>query len=135
MRDIRFRGRRLDNGEWAYGNLIITTNPFKKEDEPFGYFIHSGPNIMAPEPVDPKTVGQFTGLKDKAGKEIFEGDLISEGGSAPYEVIWQHHSVQWIMQSLSEGRYYRHMAMDYAAKSYEIIGNVFDNPDLLQEIK
>jgi hypothetical protein len=73
---------------------------------------------------------QFTGLADKNGKEIYEGDLISESGSSPYEVKWQCHSVKWIMQSFEEGRYYREMHSDYAKNNYEIIGNIYENPEL-----
>jgi uncharacterized phage protein (TIGR01671 family) len=76
-------------------------------------------------------VMQFTGLTDKNGKEIYEGDLISESNSSPYEVKWQYHSVKWIMQSFEEGRYYREMHSDYAKNNYEIIGNIYENKELL----
>lgn len=76
---------------------------------------------------------QFTGLQDKNGKDIYEGDLISEEGSKPYEVVWQYHSVQWIMQYTGEGRTYRHMAYDYAQQQYEVIGNIYENPELLKQ--
>lgn len=68
----------------------------------------------------------FTGWKDKNGQDIFKGDLISESGSPLYEVVWQAHSGQWIMQSLSEGNGYRQMAYDYAQLNYEIIGNIHE---------
>lgn len=67
----------------------------------------------------------WTGWKDKNGNDIFCGDLISEkGGKTLYEVVWQSHAGQWIMQSLGEGRGYRTMAYDYAQRDYEVVGNI-----------
>lgn len=66
----------------------------------------------------------WTGWNDKNGNEIYCNDLISENGSKPYQVVWQSHAGEWIMQSLEEGRGYRNMAYDYAQRDYEIVGNV-----------
>jgi uncharacterized phage protein (TIGR01671 family) len=86
-REIKFRGKRLDNGEWVYGDLLHLVD---------GVYI-SNDNGCNMAQVDPDTVGQYTGLKDKNGKDVYEGDVI-ETYSHSYIVTWFKRSSAFLLK-------------------------------------
>lgn len=134
-RQIIFRGKRLDNGEWVYGDLEYNRAKniarIHTYDEAGEYFMQ--------HLVEPDSVGQFTGLLDRNGKQIYEGDIVkfhfmtSRSYTTelfPTEKFFGEITVnkynQWVI--LSDGL---EIHIENAVKYGEIIGNRFDNPDLL----
>lgn len=127
MREIKFRGKRLDNGEWLYGSLVILNGR---------YFIFDDANRHE---VDPATVGQYTGLKDKNGKEIYEGDVIrsplSEDKTRPHRIFY-HTGNAAFMGALVDRKElcYLRLDQDWIYKfGKEVIGNIHDNPELIEK--
>ena len=124
MREIIFRGKRLNNGEWIEGSLC-TTIPSDENFYTISYFDFEGYYIE--EKVIPSTIGQYTGLTDKTGKKIFEGDIVwLKNDEEPYQVAFDEccfqvysHGVCYVMDN-----FYDH--------DIEVIGNVFDNPGILK---
>lgn len=126
MREIKFRGKRLDNGEWLYGSLVILNGR---------YFIFDDANRHE---VDPTTVGEFTGLKDKNGKEIYEGDVIrsplSEDKTRPHRIFY-HTGNAAFMGALVDRKElcYLRLDQDWIYKfGKEVISNIRDNPEFLK---
>ena len=145
MREILFRGKRLDNGEWVSSGNLIT---FNDEGEGKQFFIPEAnakcisthdeqDNIISFNSgtffkVCPSTVGQFTGLIDKNGKKIFEGDVCRFYGTEDYSdyvVFWDDTASQWTVRQIDLGA--KDVLDDYFAECCEVIGNIHDNPELL----
>lgn len=139
MREIIFRGKRIDNGEWVEGGLIsIDLETYDAAEkikythcivEPNVEFYRG--EIGGFEFVNPETVGQFTGLTDRNGKRIFEGDIIRKGFEC-FAVKWNSNQCRW---GLFDKHYFEVVGFNEHTKNYlEIIGNIYDNPELLNEI-
>lgn len=135
MREILFRAKRTDNGKWVYGSLLIQTGERINKDEltPDEYRILGcrGENYL----VNPKTVGQYTGLTDKNGTKIFEGDILSghldelfPEDESRYPVVW--HDYGWHIKCGNKS--FDTLEQWWVAKFLEVIGNIHDNPELLE---
>ena len=132
-RTIKFRGKRIDNGQWVYGDVLQWMSG-DVEIAPMEF-----DNIVWT--IDPNTVGQFTGLKDKNGKEIYEGDImcLSDRGSHKEEVIVEHGLYGWTFYNPKTATFYSDGSHTYCAvENYRFmfgtgvcIGNIHDNPELL----
>lgn len=131
MRDIIFRGKRLDNGEWLYGSLLIS---HFKDDKKERYFItqFSG-NYTFEHEVAPATVGQYTGMKDKNGKKIFEGDIMSLVTEFGDTIIREIRFIDGAFCVIGEQEDDLH-GLSWAVEMCDgIVGdNIHDNPDLLK---
>jgi uncharacterized phage protein (TIGR01671 family) len=130
MREILFRGKRSDNGNWIIGSLFTRINDC---------FIFPLPITTSKSKVDTETVGQFTGLTDKKGTKIFEGDIIRakiEGGNHN-GFTWHNMPVDFQQGSfcLNDRNGYIFCVLGAFAPSVtlEVIGNIHDNPELLEE--
>ena len=138
MRDILFRGKRIDNNEWVTGTPFIEANCCKMITAVALHpdFVDEG-NVYFSEgfPVRQETVGQYTGLTDKNGKKIFEGDIIifNRGRNLPntkprpLPVFWDERNVQFTLYESPFAVLQKDMMHEC-----EVIGNIHDNPELLE---
>lgn len=116
MKEILFRGKRVDNGKWVFGDLE-----------------HNGKNVpkwVNGNEIVPETVGQYIGLTDKNGKKIFESDIVHGYWNTKFLIFFDLCCLQF-RAKLSDGT---EKDIDYYgdSKKIEVIGNIYDNPELLR---
>lgn len=155
MREIKFRGKRVDNGDWVHGLFTMTKwqsiSPFEHNGiwhepewevrEEFKHMvkcqeinrsrywfaaIQQSKNFDSILEVDPDTVGQFTGLKDKNGKDIYEGDIVHYWGGEYCQGYWEFNRTVVIKDMIDDC----FMMGEY--EFLEVIGNIYENPELLE---
>lgn len=135
MREVLFRGKRVDNGEWAFGNLIED-----KWGDDNGNTVYAilqdrvAPEIAAvwtPVKVIPETVGECIGLKDKNGKSIFEGDIVTYIGEVCL-VKWDDDTAKFVLENENLVCDFEEVWCNRFKLKIEIIDNVHDNPKLLE---
>jgi uncharacterized phage protein (TIGR01671 family) len=141
MREILFRGKRVDNGEWVEGDLIHRYDFSGNKENEFGN-IHIKPIGKIESEVHTESVGQFTGLLDKNGKRIFEGDVLTStyGDGEPYSInfgpftIWGEYGIENFIgfYTYPENSPFG-LTIKGDTKAYTVIGNIHDNPELLNQ--
>jgi uncharacterized phage protein (TIGR01671 family) len=131
MREYKFRGKYVERDKWVYGYYVKGI----QEDEAYILKNHNGDWSWSDVwfAVYPETVGQFTGLKDKNGKEIYEGDIIilpDEDDDEYFVIEWDDDTARFaIVQHGSTMCDFD----NYYGKELCIIGNIYENPELLKE--
>lgn len=131
MREILFRGKDPESGEWYYGYYV------KRNDGDRGSLILEDYFLESYEIVKPETVGQYTGLSDKNGRKIFEGDILLgrfddlfpmfSTEESRCEVVW--HDFGWHIKN-SYG--IDPADQKWIKRHYKVIGNIYDNPELVE---
>lgn len=143
MREILFKAKRIDNGEWVYGNYAFCDCYLKQQD----YIFQNKPLEYA---IDKNTLCQYTGLKDKNGKKIWENDIVFDDELCSL-VIWDELSARFVVVDYGTKGCLMEYGFDEYAGEYgvvdtngfddfcddanvifEVIGNRFDNPELLE---
>lgn len=123
-REIKFRGKRIEGNEWFYGLLY-------KSNEDYYIQVEGGLNSPDYYMVRTETVGQFTGLLDKNGKEIFEGDL-TQSNSMIRKIEWFNNGYWSVSLNGSSKFPITFFGSARQLEIEEIIGNVIDNPELIK---
>lgn len=143
MRTIKFRGKRIDNGEWVSGSLDLTASQVSIL---WDRIDNEGDTAPWFADVDPDTIGQFTGLLDKNDKEIYEGDIINlndedfelEHGNGIVVFLDKDAGGRpcgglWYLEDADEDSNTENSLYDlWYEGTLEIIGNIHDNPELLK---
>lgn len=139
MREIKFRGKRIDNNEWIYGNYVELNGI---------HFIIPKDSAETPSiqyEIIPETVGQFTGLTDKNGKEIYEGDIVN---AEYYNHNMKNCKLRQVVcfergmfvfktfnldtEEMECTYHYSPLYMNQAPNNFEVIGNIHDNKKLIK---
>lgn len=126
-----YRGKRIDTGEWVEGHLI--TDETDDSNCFIGYVIGTDedgiPHDLDVVQVEPSTICQCTGLKDKNGKLIWENDIIKCGSTSV--VIWDEHFASWCLTK-KRWMFPHFFGEAQSPEDCEVIGNKLDNPELLE---
>lgn len=141
MREILFKAKQIDNGEWIEGSLIdldidsgycYIVQPYKRASIlPIIFLITDRMKL-----VDPETLCQFTGLTDKNGNKIWENDILMAHLDESYPEDVTYETIEWGVAGwvTHETNSVDRQPLDkFDLEHYEVVGNIFDNKELLQE--
>ena len=144
MREILFRGKRTINGDWVYGDFVHGNERKSLRDSIFVY--DSETQSFNDYEINPSTLGQYTGLTDKNGKRIFEGDIlhiakIADGLGGyyhptldyPVNIVVKWDLCAWMWETICEDKRYISFPDAWCHYECEVIGNIHDNPELLEK--
>ena len=139
MREILFKGKKKDNGEWIEGYLLDGGTPGEKRIF-IGKLVIGKWTVMADEfdEVDPDTICEYTGLTDKNGKKIWENDIVEawSQGSRARGTVKQRVDGLWIMSPAWQNHEFWELKPNSNGETtVEVLVNAFDNPELLQEVR
>ena len=134
-REIKFRGKSIDSGEWVYGDLIQLDTQLCIAG------VHQWAGVPANNSIEidvtkiiPETFGQFTGMKDKSGKEVYEGDIVRFCDDHPYcsdyIVKYDEERLMWIADGVGD---FMEDLWELDEDYVEVIGNIYDNAELLND--
>lgn len=132
--EILFRGKRTDNGEWVEGLFCECPCDDGTDITSIMRIESKGDHrTLTQYPVISETAGQFTGLTDRNGVKIFEGDIVNvktiSGSFINYVITWFNSDLCWVMQSLKD------TSVRFRLRScweFEVVGNIHDNPEMLK---
>ena len=144
MREILFRGKRTINGDWVYGDFMRGNERKSLRDSIFVY--DSETQSFNDYEINPSTLGQYTGLTDKNGKRIFEGDILHIAKNAdglggyyqppldyPVNVVVKWDLCAWMWETLCDDKRYISFPDAWCHYECEVIGNITDNQELLEK--
>lgn len=133
MREILFKAKRIDNGEWVEGNYVKKYDLLGKRH--LILYVDNYVRWKCVE-IDPKTLCQFTGLCDKNGKKIWENDILMAHLDESYPEDATYETVEWGVAGWvghEIGSTDKEYLNKFDLEHYEVVGNIFDNKELLQE--